>query len=105
MSSAPDTPLRFASPDDSHEELARAELYGLLARLWLAPPDAPLLDGFRTAVTQPPEPGGWLRKTTRLLNALQKVIVPGIEREVRTIVDELEEEERDEAVRMRRGTS
>ena len=32
-------PLAFASADDS-EELARAELYGLLARLWIAPPDA-----------------------------------------------------------------
>ena len=29
--------LKFASADDN-EELARAELYGLLARLWLAPP-------------------------------------------------------------------
>jgi hypothetical protein len=27
-------------------ELARAELYGLLARLWLAPPDAALLQQF-----------------------------------------------------------
>ena len=50
-------PLAFGSSDDS-EELARAELYGLLARLWLAPPDAPLLQQFRVAVTQAPQPGG-----------------------------------------------
>ncbi|WP_088285504.1 molecular chaperone [Ideonella sp. A 288] len=51
--------LSFASADDS-EELARAELYGLLARLWLAPPDEALLQEFRVAVTQAPEPGGFL---------------------------------------------
>ena len=37
---------------DDHEELARAELYGLLARLWLAPPDAELLQQFKVAVTE-----------------------------------------------------
>jgi TorA maturation chaperone TorD len=52
-------PISFATPDDS-EELARAELYGLLARLWLAPPDEALLQQFRVAVTQAPEPGAWL---------------------------------------------
>ena len=51
--------LTFGSSDDS-EELARAELYGLLARLWLAPPDAPLLQQFALAVTQAPHPGGVL---------------------------------------------
>ncbi|MDP1532667.1 MAG: molecular chaperone, partial [Rubrivivax sp.] len=52
-------PLNFASTDDS-EELARAELYGLLSRLWLAPPDAELLAQFGVAVTQAPEAGGHL---------------------------------------------
>ena len=33
------------------EELARAELYGLLARLWLAPPDRELLRQFKVAAT------------------------------------------------------
>jgi TorA maturation chaperone TorD len=51
--------LHFASPDQG-EELARAELYGLLARLWLAPPDEALLAQFRVAVTQAPVPGGHL---------------------------------------------
>lgn len=52
--------LSFASADDS-EELARAELYGLLARLWLAPPDEALLAQFGLAVTQAPQPGAHLQ--------------------------------------------
>ena len=51
--------LSFATADDS-EELARAELYGLLARLWLAPPDEALLAQFAVAVTEAPERGGFL---------------------------------------------
>ena len=45
---------------DDHEELARAELYGLLARLWLAPPDEEILRQFRVAVTDPEVPGAAL---------------------------------------------
>ena len=52
-----DLPLADA---DSPEELARAELYGLLAGLWLAPPDDGLLTQFKVAVTQAPQPGGHL---------------------------------------------
>jgi len=52
-------PLGFAAPHDA-EEVARAELYGLLASLWLAPPDAALLQQFKVAVTQAPQPGGHL---------------------------------------------
>jgi len=53
------TPISFASPGDA-EELARAELYGLLAQLWLAPPDAELMKQFQVAVTQAPESGALL---------------------------------------------
>jgi hypothetical protein len=43
--------------DGGHdEELQRAEIYGLLARLWFAPPDEPLLGQFAVAVTAAPEP-------------------------------------------------
>lgn len=56
---SPDSPISFAPLDDS-DELARAELYGLLARLWLAPPDAELMQQFAVAVTQAPEPGSLL---------------------------------------------
>ncbi len=45
---------------DGGEELARAELYGLLSRLWLAPPDAALMEQFKVAVTQAPQEGALL---------------------------------------------
>jgi TorA maturation chaperone TorD len=59
MTDTPSQGLSFASADDS-EELARAELYGLLSRLWHAAPDEALLAQFRVAVTQAPEAGGFL---------------------------------------------
>ena len=59
MSDSEPRALSFATADDS-EELARAELYGLLASLWLAPPDAALLQQFKVAVTEAPQPGGHL---------------------------------------------
>jgi TorA maturation chaperone TorD len=59
MTEAPAQALRLAGTDDS-EELARAELYGLLAGLWLAPPDAALWQQFKVAVTEPPQRGGHL---------------------------------------------
>ena len=46
MNAAPDAPMIFASADQG-EELQRAELYGLLAGLWLAPPDADLFAAVR----------------------------------------------------------
>jgi TorA maturation chaperone TorD len=58
MSSDPTT-LSFASADQG-EELARAELYGLLAQLWTGPPDAALLQQFGVAATQAAEPGAVL---------------------------------------------
>ena len=42
-----------------------------------------------------------MRKTTKLLNALQKVVLPRIERDIRAIVDGIEEDERDDAIRRR----
>lgn len=42
-----------------------------------------------------------MRKTTKLLNALQKVLLPRIEHDIHAIVDGLEEEERDDAIRRR----
>ena len=61
MTDHPAQPIRFSgAPVDDSEELARAELYGLLAGLWLAPPDAALLQQFRVAVTEAPQRGGHL---------------------------------------------
>ena len=44
------------------EETARAELYGLLALLYYAPPTAEWLGQLRLAVTQAPTPGGYLEE-------------------------------------------
>lgn len=63
--------LSFASNDDS-EEIARAELYGLLARLWMAPPDAALLGQFGVAVTEAPQPGGFLETPWQALVAAMR---------------------------------
>jgi TorA maturation chaperone TorD len=65
------SPIEFATAGDG-EELARAELYGLLARLWLAPPDAELLEQFRVAVTQAPERGGHLEAPWEVLVAAMR---------------------------------
>ena len=55
------TPIRFGADAGSPDiELERAELYGLLALLWLAPPGDELLAQFRVAVTQAPQRGGLL---------------------------------------------
>lgn len=66
--------LSFASADHS-EELARAELYGLLARLWMAPPDAELLARFRVVVTETPE-GGLLEAPWQALVSALRATTP-----------------------------
>ena len=52
-------PIGFAAADDA-EELARAEVYGLLAALLYAPPTAEMHAQFRVAVTEAPAAGGFL---------------------------------------------
>ncbi|MEJ8813725.1 molecular chaperone TorD family protein [Variovorax ureilyticus] len=49
------------------EEIARAELYGLLARLWYAAPDAALHEAFRVAPTEAPVAGAFLEEPWRHL--------------------------------------
>lgn len=67
--------VSIASTDDS-EELARAELYGLLARLWIGPPDDALLTQFRVAVTEAPQPGGFLEAPWQALVASMRATTP-----------------------------
>ena len=59
-------------PADQGEEIARAELYGLLAQLWIAAPDAALLEQFKVAVTQAPESGGHLEAPWQALVAAMR---------------------------------
>ncbi|MCB4366536.1 molecular chaperone TorD family protein [Hydrogenophaga taeniospiralis] len=47
------------------EETARAEVYGLLAALFYAPPTPELLAQLRVAVTEAPAPGGFLEEPWR----------------------------------------
>jgi TorA maturation chaperone TorD len=49
------------------EETARAELYGLLAQLYYAPPSAELAASLRVAVTEAPAAGGHLEEPWRRL--------------------------------------
>ena len=47
------------------EETARAEIYGLLARLYYAPPDPALMAALRASVTQAPAAGAYLEEPWR----------------------------------------
>jgi TorA maturation chaperone TorD len=59
--------------DIPEDELQRAELYGLLSRLWLAPPDGALLKSFAVAVTEAPSPGAFLEEPWRqMVGALRE---------------------------------
>ena len=51
--------LRFSPPDD-REEIARAEVYGLLASLFYAAPSSDLYEQLRVAVTEAPAAGAFL---------------------------------------------
>ena len=61
MSRDPLSAVGFRDADE-HEELARAEVYGLLAHLFYAPPDDALYSQLRVAVTQAPVQGAFLER-------------------------------------------
>ena len=67
-------PMRFAAPDDDREELARAEIYGLLAHLYVAAPSPEIHERLRLAPTEAPAPGGFLEASwTDLVAAARRV--------------------------------
>lgn len=51
--------IAFGSADDA-EELARAEVYGVLAHLFVGPPSAELYEQLKLAPTEAPAAGGFL---------------------------------------------
>jgi len=53
-------PVTFAADAGDAEELARAEIYGVLAALFYAPPDAAMHAQFQVAVTEAPVAGAFL---------------------------------------------
>ncbi len=59
MSDATASALQFSTPDD-REEIARAEVYGLLANLYHAAPSHELYEQLRVAVTEAPSAGAFL---------------------------------------------
>jgi TorA maturation chaperone TorD len=64
----PDIPVSSALD----EETARAEIYGLLAALYYAPPAPALLAQLRVAVTQAPAAGAFLEEPWRSLVAIAR---------------------------------
>lgn len=56
------------------EETARAEVYGLLAQLYYAPPEPPLLQALRLAPTEAPAAGGFLEEPWRQLVAVARAM-------------------------------
>ncbi len=55
----------FSGVPTLDEETARAEVYGLLAALYYAPPSPELLEQLRVAVTEAPAAGGFLEEPWR----------------------------------------
>ena len=78
-------PIAFAAGDDA-EELARAEVYGLLAALFYAAPDAALHAQFQVAVTEAPVAGAFLEASWGdLVAAARRLDWAQIEREFDTL--------------------
>ena len=74
-------PLAFAGPDEG-EELARAEVYGLLAQLFYAPPSPELHAQFQVAVTEAPQAGAFLElRWSELVSAARRLPLASIRAE------------------------
>lgn len=75
MSTTP-APLHFTTPDDG-DELARAEIYGLLASLLYAPLPDELYAQFQVAVTEAPVRGAFLERSWgELVAAARRIALP-----------------------------
>src|SRR5689334_12882501 len=73
--------IQLASADDA-EDLARAEIYGLLARLFQAAPDAELWSQLQVAVTEAPVPGAFLERSWHdLVAAARRLVMPQVAEE------------------------
>ena len=74
MSSIPMSLMAPPSTSTLDEETARAEIYGLLAALYYAPPTAELLVQLRVAATVAPAPGGFLQAPWEALVEASRVL-------------------------------
>jgi TorA maturation chaperone TorD len=77
-------PDRLPATSALDEEVARAEVYGLLALLYYAPPHPELLSGLRVAVTDAPAAGAFLEAPWRTLVGVARTM------DDQEIVDEYE---------------
>lgn len=73
MTMKPDTATTSSALD---EETARAELYGVLAMLFYAPPPVDLIEQLRVAPTQAPAEGAFLEESWRELIATARELEP-----------------------------
>lgn len=75
-------PLGFSSPPDDSEEIARAEVYGLLASLFIAAPSADLCAQLRVAVTEAPSAGAFLETNwSEVVAAARRLTLEAIQAE------------------------
>ncbi len=73
--------LQFSAPDD-REEIARAEVYGLLASLFYAAPSADLYEQLRVAVTEAPTRGAFLEASwSELVAAARRLTLAQVSEE------------------------
>lgn len=81
MSEAAESPLLIGRPDDA-EEQARAEVYGLLAALYQAPPSAALYESLRNAATEAPSAGAFLEHSwTALVDTAKRLSLSEVAQE------------------------
>ena len=74
--------LKFSPPVDDSEELARAEVYGLLSALFVAPPSVELYGQLQVAVTEAPAAGAFLERAFgALVEASRRVPLAGVREE------------------------
>lgn len=74
-------PIQFSSQDD-REELARAEVYGLLASLYQASPSYELYEQLRVAVTEAPTAGAFLESSwSEVVGAARRLALDDVDRE------------------------
>lgn len=77
----PSQPLSFGLSQQA-EELQRAELYGVLSRLWMSAPDEGLMQDFKVAVTQAPQAGAFLEEPwQRVVAAFRETPLPAAQEE------------------------
>jgi TorA maturation chaperone TorD len=70
-------PATLDTSSSLDEEIARAEVYGLLASLFYAPPSPELLAQLRVAVTEAPAAGGFLEEPWRVVVAAARDMEDG----------------------------